>query len=451
MSKTIDITVPDIGDFADVEVIEILIVEGERVEIEAAILTLESDKATMEIPAPASGTIDSISIAVGDRVSEGTVIGTLTVEANDSDDPTPSAESSEGEENDFVPSPDSGSSSDVQPELSNTSAVDSKISSPREMDAHSPPESLPPVIKDNSGSSPHASPGIRRFARELGADLFQISGSGAKGRILKGDVKEWVKSRLQSPAPAASSAAGIPEIPAIDFSQFGDIETIALGRIKRLSGPHLQRSWLNIPHVTHHDQADITQLEEFRRSLKEEASGKNIRVTLLSFVIKAMVHSLKAFPSFNASLAPDGESLILKGYFNIGIAVDTDQGLVVPVIRGADQKSIFDLSIELSELSQRARDGKLQISDLQGGCMSISSLGGIGGTGFTPIVNAPEVAILGLSRSSHVPILIDGNFEPRLMLPMSLSYDHRVIDGAEAARFCVYLSKLLGDIRRVLL
>ncbi len=308
-------------------------------------------------------------------------------------------------------------------------------------------------MKISDGSRPHASPGVRRFARELGADLTAIRGSGPKQRILKEDVTAWVKLQLSASSKVGDSrvsgGTGIPPIPEIDFSQFGTIEKIKLSRIKKLSGPHLQRAWLNIPHVTHHDEADITELEEFRKSLKAEAEKDGVRITLLSFVMKALVGAMKKYPNVNASLAADGEQLILKKYFNIGIAVDTPNGLVVPVVKDVDRKSIFDLARDMADISARSRDGKLKPDDLKGGCISISSLGGIGGTAFTPIVNAPEVAILGVSRSKMMPVWNGESFEPRLILPLDLSYDHRVIDGAEAARFVAYLTQSFGDVRRL--
>ncbi|MGR3914092.1 MAG: 2-oxo acid dehydrogenase subunit E2, partial [Gammaproteobacteria bacterium] len=305
-----------------------------------------------------------------------------------------------------------------------------------------------PAQPERIGDAPHASPAVRRFARELGADLARMRGRGPKGRILKSDVRAWVKQQL-SAAPAPAAASGIPPIPAIDFSQFGTIETVPLSRIKKLSGPHLQRAWLNAPHVTHHDDADITELEAFRQSLKAEAEKEGVRVTLLGFAIKALAQALKKFPAFNASLHPDGENLIVKKYYNIGIAVDTPSGLVVPVIRNVERKTIFELAREMADLSARARNNKLKIADLQGGCISISSLGGIGGAAFTPIVNAPEAAILGITRARMAPVWDGAAFQPRLLLPLDLSYDHRVIDGAEAARFVAYLLEVFGDVRRL--
>ncbi|MGB5707173.1 MAG: dihydrolipoyllysine-residue acetyltransferase [Arenicellales bacterium] len=438
MPELSEVKIPDIGDFADVEIIEVLVAPGDKVTAEDPLLTLESDKATMEIPSPADGVIHSINVEVGNRVSEGSVVMMLEAaekssqsaadgEAIKSESPAPAAASVE------VPtSIDSSADEGTKPESS-------------------PPASLPPPVQKSGTEVPHASPGVRRFARELGADLTQVNGSGPKGRILKEDVKKWIKHKLSSATVASKAGTGIPEIPAVDFTKFGEIETVSLSRIKKLSGPHLQRAWLNIPHVTHQDETDITELEEFRQSIKEESAKEGIRITLLGFVMKTLVGALKNFPNFNASLHPNGENLILKKYFNIGIAVDTPNGLVVPVIKDVDRKSISELAASMGELSQKAREGKLSPADMQGGCISISSLGGIGGTAFSPIVNAPEVAILGLARSRIKPIWDGEQFQPRLMQPLSLSYDHRVIDGAEAARFCAYLSRSLADVRRLAL
>ena len=439
MAELSEVKIPDIGDFADVEIIEVLVAPGDKVSAEDPLLTLESDKATMEIPSPADGTIQSISINVGDRVSEGSVV--MMLEAADQSggaDSETAAAAPEPSTEESVPAADRATR--AAPETSAES-----VKGPE------PPASLPPPVQKSGSVPPHASPGVRRFARELGADLTQVNGSGPKGRILKEDVKKWIKQQLSSPASAGGSGTGIPEIPAVDFSKFGEIETVSLSRIKKLSGPHLQRAWLNIPHVTHHDEADITELEDFRQSIKEEAAKEGVRITLLGFVMKILVGGLKSFPTFNASLHPNGENLILKKYFNIGIAVDTPNGLVVPVVKDVDRKSITELAAAMGELSQKAREGKLSPAEMQGGCISISSLGGIGGTAFTPIVNAPEVAILGLSRSRIKPVWDGEQFQPRLMQPLSLSYDHRVIDGAEAARFCAYLARSLSDVRRLAL
>ena len=420
--------VPDIGDFTDVPVIEVLVGEGNHVKEEDPLITLESDKATMDVPAPCSGVVDGLNVHVGDTVSEGSLILTLTV--TDADVPAP-------------PSPTGVQESDTQP----------IVLSPAETTKTPSPPSAEAVVEESAFKEAHASPSVRRFARELGVDLRRVKGSGPKERILKEDVQAFVKGELSQPAAAAAveGGAGIPPIPAIDFSKFGEVETQPLPRIKRISGPHLHRAWLNVPHVTHHDEADVTELEAFRQSLKDEAAKQGVRVTALTFLMKALAAGLKEFPHFNVSLSPDGQSLIFKKYFHVGIAVDTPNGLVVPVFRDVDQKGIMQLALEMGEVSARAREGKLKPDEMQGGCMSISSLGGIGGTAFTPIVNAPEVAILGVTRSRMTPVWNGKEFEPRLMLPLDLSYDHRVIDGAGAARFVAYLCKVLGDIRRLTL
>jgi pyruvate dehydrogenase E2 component (dihydrolipoamide acetyltransferase) len=424
------VQIPDIGDFDEVEVIEILVSVGDKVEAEDPLITLESDKATMEIPAPTSGTVTNILIKVGDKVAEGASV----IDLETSDLATDSAA------NESTPAKE-----DVAETVSEEESPDKPVS----VEAKKVPPK-PEPMPTAEGKLPHASPAIRRFARELGASLEVISGSGPKGRILKEDVKSWIKQQLSgSKSQSSNQSSGIPPIPEIDFSEFGEIENYKLSRIKKLSGPHLQRAWLNIPHVTHHDEADITDLEVFRKSLKEEASNEGVRITILSFVMKVLVGALKKYPNFNSSLASDGESLILKKYFNIGIAVDTPNGLIVPVVKNVDRKSIMDLARDLADISERARDGKLKPDDLKGGCISISSLGGIGGTAFTPIVNAPEVAILGISRARMTPVWDGKDFQPRLMLPLDLSYDHRVVDGAEAARFAAFLTKSFGDVRRL--
>lgn len=429
-----EIKIPDIGDFDAVEVIEILVAKGDSVAAEDALLTLESDKATMEIPSPAAGVIEEILVRVGDKVSE----GTLVIKLGGSEAVPESKESKQ------------------QTKAEQATPAKQAESATNEQTPTQPPAAKkdipakPDVGDKPTGKLPHASPSIRRFARELGATLSLISGSGSKGRILKEDVKNWVKQQLSSnQTRPTDTQSGIPPIPEIDFSAFGQIEFEKLSRIKRLSGPHLQRAWLNIPHVTHHDEADITDLEAFRKSLKQEAEAEGIRITILSFVMKALVGALKKYPNFNASLSADGEQLIIKKYFNIGIAVDTEHGLVVPVVKDVDRKSIFDLARDLADISERARDGKLKPDDLKGGCMSISSLGGIGGTAFTPIVNAPEVAILGVSRAKITPVWDGESFQPRLILPLDLSYDHRVVDGADAARFAAYLTQSFADVRRL--
>lgn len=448
----IEVKIPDIGDFDEVEVIELLVSVGDEVSAEDALLTLESDKATMEIPSPAAGTVARIIVSIGDKVSEGSAV--IEIAAGDSESAASDVHSQEvakapGEESGSVagePEKPEQESAGKAAGPGTTATAKPQTDAPRPASQSMP--DIDPVAE--SGTLPHASPGVRRFARELGADLQYVTGSGPKGRILKEDVKSWVKQQISGAATRKEPAgSGIPAIPEIDFSVFGDTEILKLSRIKKLSGPHLQRAWLNIPHVTHHDEADITDLEEFRQSLKKEAESEGTRITILSFVMKALVGAMRKFPNFNASLASNGEELILKKYFNVGIAVDTPNGLVVPVVREVDRKSIFDLARDLADVSERARDGKLRPDDLKGGCISISSLGGIGGTGFTPIVNAPEVAILGVSRSKITPVWNGESFDPRLLLPLDLSYDHRVVDGAEAARFVAYLTRSFADVRRL--
>jgi pyruvate dehydrogenase E2 component (dihydrolipoamide acetyltransferase) len=426
-----EIVVPDIGDFKDIEVIEVLVKPGDVIKAEDSLITLESDKAAMEVPSPVGGVVKSLKVKTGDRVNKGAPILLLEVAASPAAQPAVASATVQPQALAATPAP-----APVQP-------------------APAAPVSLSVESHDRSLPA-HASPAVRRFARELGVTLERVPGSGPKRRVLKEDVQQFVKAMLQQAEqrPAATGAGigvGFPPLPDIDFSKYGPVENLALSRIQKLSGPNLHRNWVGIPHITQYDDADITDLEAFRLSLKAEAERRAIKLSFLPFVLKAVAASLKAYPTFNASLAPGGESLVLKKYFHIGVAVDTPDGLVVPVLRDVDQKSIFDLSAELADLSQRARGKKLRGADLEGGCFTISSLGGIGGTAFTPIINAPEVAILGLSRSQMKPVYQNGEFVPRLMLPLSLSYDHRVIDGAQAARFIVHLSSVLADLRRVLL
>ncbi len=444
------ITLPDVGDFKDIEIIEILVASGDEVEVEQSIIVLESDKATMEIPSPHAGTIDQLSVKVGDRVNEGDAIATLTLRDGDA------AEDDAGDKDDAkaeVPTAETAPESEPKPA---TPADDSAEASQQKTGASLGSERRPHPGADSSAVGTnkklvHASPSIRRYARELGVNLEQVIGSGPKGRIVKSDVKSFIKSAMAGGAAAAAGGVSVASAPEIDFSKFGEIETVALSRIKKISGAHLHRSWVTVPHVTQFDEADITELEAFRKSLAKEAEQRGVRMTPLIFLMKAVVSALREFPDFNASLDPAGENLIMKKYFHIGIAVDTPNGLVVPVVRDVDQKSLFELAEELGKTSVKARDGKLSPGDMQGGCFTISSLGGIGGTYFTPIVNAPEVAILGVSRSKMQPVYQDGEFVPRMILPLGLSYDHRVIDGAQAARFTSFLSKVISDIRRVLL
>ncbi|MEN8216302.1 MAG: dihydrolipoyllysine-residue acetyltransferase [Pseudomonadota bacterium] len=437
-----DIKIPDIGDIKDVPILEILVSSGDSVEVDQTLLTLESDKATMEIPSSHAGIVKELKVNVGDKVSEGTVI--LTMETAPASSPTDSDYGLKGApQAEPTPPP-------VSPPAS--SPTDSIMADMRR------PKNLPPVaaIEQKAFSKPYAGPAVRHLARELGVELAKVKGSGRKGRILKEDVQAFVKQVMQEGSafdgiPLTGSGMGIPEIPEIDFSKFGEIEIRPLSRIKKISGASLHRSWLNVPHVTQFDEADITALEQFRKDLAQESKKRQVKVTMLAFLLKACAGALREFPEFNASLDISKENLILKKYYNIGVAVDTPNGLVVPVIKDIDKKGLFELAANLGQISQKARDGKLSPTDMQGACFTISSLGGIGGTAFTPIVNAPEVAILGVSRSKMQPVYREGEFVPRLMLPLSLSYDHRVIDGAMGARFTQYLSFILSDVRRLLL
>lgn len=429
MAAATEVSVPELGDFADVPVIEIHVAAGDVVSAEDPLITLESDKATMDIPSPAAGTVRELRVKVGDVVSGGSPILLLDTGGTDVE-PPPLTDQQE------PPALDAADPAGAVPA----------------------PAGGPPVTADQTGSpdgfeGAHAGPGARRLARELGLDLGALSGTGPKGRITKEDVIAGVRGPAAPAAVAGAgvAAGGIPEVPAQDFSKFGPVEVRPLTRIQRLSGPALHRSWLNVPHVTHDDEADITDLDAYRSELDAAAKTEGYRVTLLAFLMKASVCALREFPRFNSSLTPEKDALIYKGYYHLGIAVDTPEGLVVPVIRDVDRKGITELSRELGAVSARAREGKLDLADLQGACFTISSLGGIGGTGFTPIVNAPEVAILGVVRSKMTPVWDGPAFVPRLMLPVSLSYDHRVIDGALAARFARYLCHLLEDIRRLVL
>lgn len=426
--SVIDVKVPDIGDYKDVPIIEVHVKPGDRIKPEDPLVTLESDKAAMEVPAPQGGEIAEVLVKVGDKVSQGSAIVRLSSEAGGKEKEAPKA---------AAKSEAAGAKADEP-----AKPADSKAAEPSaKAEANRDPTRLPLGV---DFGDVHASPSVRRIAREFDIDLSRLKGTGDKGRITKEDVKRALGGGV-------GGGTGIPEIPAQDFAKYGPIETRPLTRLKKLAGPHLHRAWLNIPHVTHTDEADITDLEAYRRSLDEAAKEKGYRVTLLAFAMKAAVVGLKEFPEFNASLAPDKQSLILKRYYHLGIAVDTADGLVVPVIRDVDRKGITELSQELGIVSQKMREGKIAPADIQGGTFSISSLGGIGGTSFTPIVNAPEVAILGLVRAEMKPKWDGANFVPRLMLPLCVSYDHRVIDGALAARFTRRLAVILGDVRQLVL
>ena len=538
MATTIDITIPDLGDFSDVEVIELLVAAGDTVAREDGLITIETDKAAMDVPSPENGTIEALTISVGDKVSTGSVIGQLTIAVTDTVVIAPAITHEPTGDTTVLATParadgkapkSAGVQTLVVPDLGdfdNVEVIEVHISNGDEIDqedalvtletdkaamdvpaivggriesvlvkvgdkvsegsslaiieavvsasetteekaqapadatqtiATSPvskpaaapvPKQLPP-INEAGFAKAHASPSVRKFARELGVNLTQVTASGAKSRILHDDVKAFVKVVLTGQA-AAPSGGGLPKTPSVDFSKFGKIETRALTRIQKIAGPRLQASWVNLPHVTQHDLADITELEARRQELKGPAKERGISLTPLAFIIKACVAALNEFPIVNSSLSDDGENLIIKKYCHIGFAADTDQGLMVPVIRDADKKDVYELATELAELSAAAREGKLKIPQLQGASFTISSLGGIGGTAFTPIVNAPEVAILGVSRSSMQPVWNGAKFRPRLMLPLSLSYDHRVVDGAAAVRFTTFLSNTLADVDALL-
>ena len=416
-----EVKVPDIGDFKDVPIIDIHVKVGDPVNAEDPLITLESDKATMDVPAPSAGTIRQVLVKIGDRVSEGTPIVLLA-----------------GNEEGAMQQP--------------TSLLSQQEPEPATSAAAPTPAATAPAVSvgaQTDFSGVHAGPSVRRIAREMGVDLTKVTGTGEKGRISKDDIMAFLRG--PAGAPAAAAGAGIPEIPAQDFSKFGPIETKPLSRIKRLSGPFLHRSWLNVPHVTQNDEADITETDAYRKELDTAGKEKGYRVTLLAFLIKASVSALKLHPEFNASLSPEKDALIYKRYYNIGVAVDTPDGLVVPVVKDADRKGIVEISQELGAISKKARDGKLSSTDMAGGTFTISSLGGIGGTAFTPIVNAPEVAILGVVRSKMAPVWDGNEFKPRLILPVCVSYDHRVIDGALAARFTRNLCHVLEDVRRIML
>jgi pyruvate dehydrogenase E2 component (dihydrolipoamide acetyltransferase) len=461
-----EVKVPDIGNYANVPVIEILVAPGDTVKKDQGLLTLESDKATMEVPAPFAGVVKEIRVKVGDDVSEGSVV--VTMDAADASAAAPKAEDKPAPAAAKAEAP--ARTEAAAPAAPPAAAPAAKSEAPANADASRPGidaeiagPRTPPVPFDASvvmpDKVPHASPAVRLFARELGVDLKAVSGSGRKARITREDVQNFVKQALAAGpargAAAAPVAAGgglnLLPWPQVDFAKFGETETRALSRIKKISGANLARNWAMIPHVTQHDDADITDLEALRVAINKENEKAGIKLTMLAFLIKAVVSALKKFPDFNASLDASGDNLILKKYFHVGFAADTPNGLVVPVLRDADKKGVLEIAKETGELAAKARDGKLGPAEMSGGCFSISSLGGIGGTAFTPIVNAPEVAILGVSKSATKPVWDGKAFQPRLILPLSLSYDHRVIDGASAARFTAYLGQVLADMRRTLL
>jgi len=488
MANPVKILVPDIGGFKDVDVIDVLVKNGQQIEKETPLITLETEKAAMDVPAPAAGRIAEVKVNKGDKVSQGSLILVLEDEAagpgaaqkpqaaaapalaadplrpaeppGPAESPGPAEPASAAE-----PPPDTKSSDTSMPARDEPGAP--KAAAPARAAEAAPPDARAAAptgaaapaqapaaggrsIDEKAFSTAYASPSVRQFARELGADLGKIQGTGTKARITHEDVKAHVKRLLTSPAPAPAAASALPSVPQVDFAKFGSVEVKPLSRIQRISGARLQASWLNVPHVTQHEDADITDLEIARVALKGKATQEGVRLTPLAFIIKACIVALKEFPRFNASLDAKGENLVLKKYFHIGFAADTPNGLMVPVIHDADRGNLFDIARSLAALSDKARAGKLTAPEMQGGSFTISSLGGIGGTAFTPIINAPEVAILGVSKSSHKPVFDKGSFVPRLMLPLSLSYDHRVIDGAEAARFVVFLSRTLSDVKALL-
>ena len=452
--NTVDITVPDIGDVENVEIIEILVSEGDKLSIDDSILTLESDKASMEIPAAHAGIVKSISVAVGATVSVGDVIGTMQIDSEVSEAPVEPATDSTTQATDAAPeveTPEVAAKIPAAPAPQATTTASVSTDASAKQTFNSPTAHL----EDDKQPLPHASPGVRRYAREHGANLHLINGTGRKGRIVRTDVISFIKGAMEgsqsSYSGSGQSHSGIPAIPEVDFSKFGETERVELGRINKLSASNLHRAWLNVPMVTHHDSADITEMEAFRKQLKTETAEGDAKITGLAFHMKALAATLKVFPKVNSSLAPDGQSLIYKKYFHIGIAVDTPNGLVVPVFRDVDQKSIQQLAAEMADMSTRARAKKLKPDEMQGASMTISSLGGIGGSAFTPIVNPPEVAILGITRAKMEPVWNGTEFIPRLLCPLDLSYDHRVVDGADAARFMAHYCKTISDIRRLLL
>jgi pyruvate dehydrogenase E2 component (dihydrolipoamide acetyltransferase) len=478
VTNPIEVLVPDIGGFKDVSVIDVLVKDGQQIEKEAPLITLETEKAAMDVPAPASGRITQVKLKQGDKVSEGSLILLLEPAAAEASaaQAAPGASAATGATPAAAPAQartattpaapaqgrtattpaaaaPSGAGTAARGAVAPATAAAAPDAAASATAAAAPPSAASPdtTIDETAFSKAYASPSVRKFARELGADLGRIKGTGAKGRIMQEDVKAHVKRILTAPpAPPAAAVSPLPKVPVVDFAQFGAVEVKPLSRIQRISGTRLQASWINLPHVTQHEDADITDLEAVRVALKSKASQEGVRLTPLAFIIRACLLALQEFPRFNSSLDASGENLVFKKYFNIGFAADTPNGLVVPVIANADRLDLYGIARVLATMSEKARAGKLKNTEMQGGTFTISSLGGIGGTAFTPIINAPEVAILGVSKSSQKPVYDKGAFLPRLMLPLSLSYDHRVIDGAEAARFIVYLAKVLGDVKALL-
>ncbi|MCX7156824.1 MAG: dihydrolipoyllysine-residue acetyltransferase [Rhodocyclales bacterium] len=455
MAQIVEVKVPDIGDFKDVPIIELLVKVGDEIKAEDSLMTLESDKATMDVPSPVSGVVTEVKVKVGDKVAEGVVLA--LVEVVDAGDTATAAAAAVAAP--VVPSVPVQTVAPAAPAASAAGPSSDFRPGDTELIPTQPRVSMPTAADRLPGGAAHASPSVRRFARELGVDVAKVTGSGPKGRILQSDVQAWVKGVISGAAPVAAPAAGsggaslggldLLPWPKIDFSKFGAIEVQPLSRIKKISGANLSRNWAMIPAVTYHEDADITELEAFRVQINKENEKSGAKLTMLAFLIKACVKAMQKYPEFNASI--DGDNLVMKKYFNIGFAADTPNGLMVPVIKNAESKGVFDLARETGELAKQAREGKLKPADMQGACFTISSVGGIGGTYFAPIVNAPEVAILGVSKSTMKPVWDGKAFVPRLTLPLSLTADHRVIDGALATRFNVYLAQLLADLRRSML
>jgi pyruvate dehydrogenase E2 component (dihydrolipoamide acetyltransferase) len=434
-----DITVPDLGDFKDVEVIDVLVKAGDKIEVDTPLITLETEKATMDVPSTAAGVVKSVAMKKGDRVSKGSVI--VQVEGGEAKGEAKKAPAATASS----PTPAPTEASKSKPAEPQAPAAPPAQPAPT---ANRERQPAPIAINEAGFASAHASPSVRKFARELGVDLGAVKGTGLKGRITPDDVKAWVKQTLKAGPVAAGGA--LPKVPEVDFAKFGPVEVKPLGRIQKISGPRLQASWVNVPHVWQMDEADITDLEEMRNKLKGDASKAGVKLTPLAFILRACVKALREFPMANSSLDPSGQNLVMKKYIHLGFAADTPNGLVVPVIRDADKKDIYELARDLAALSEKARAGKLTALEMQGASFTVSSLGGIGGTSFTPIINAPEVAILGVARSSMRPVYKDGQFVPRLILPFTLAYDHRVIDGAAGVRFTTFLAERLADVKSLL-
>ncbi len=438
MSRLVDVRVPDMGNFKDVAIIDVLVKPGDAVDVDTPLITLETEKATMDVPSTASGIIERVLVSKGGQINPGDVVVAVRTEASEGESAAGAA----------APAPQEA------PPSSGRESATARETAPRGSPASAPAPARPPPQQvalepqaERAFAQAHASPSVRKLARELGVALGSVNGTGFKGRITEDDLKAFVKRALEAGGAGRGAARGLPSVPAVDFAEFGPTEVRALSRIQRISGARLHASWVNIPHVTQFDEADITELEALRAELKEKAASRDIKLTPLAFILRACAKALQEFPQFNASLDPSGEQLIFKRYVNIGFAADTANGLLVPVVRDADRKDIYELARSTADLAAKARTGTLSLPQMQGGCFTVSSLGGIGGTAFTPIINAPEVAILGVSRSALKPLFIDGAFVPRLMLPLSLSYDHRVIDGALAVRFTTFLAHALADAR----